>query len=60
MSKGTPSMGKRQKNSHITCRRCGKKSFHVRHKVCSACGFGRSKKMSNYKWTTKRPKVPTH
>jgi len=53
-------MGKRQKNSHITCRRCGKKSFHARHKVCSACGFGRSKKMSSYKWTTKRPKVPTH
>ncbi|MEO2208372.1 MAG: 50S ribosomal protein L37e, partial [Candidatus Poseidoniia archaeon] len=23
MSKGTPSMGKRQKSTHIRCRRCG-------------------------------------
>ncbi|TAJ45322.1 50S ribosomal protein L37e [Methanofollis fontis] len=60
MSKGTPSMGKRQKHTHITCRRCGKVSFHARHKVCSACGFGRSTKMSSWKWTTKRPKTPTH
>ncbi len=53
-------MGKRQHHSHITCRRCGKLSFHAKHKVCSACGFGRSTKMSSWKWTTKRPKVPTH
>lgn len=53
-------MGKRQKHSHIICRRCGKMSFHARHKVCSACGFGRSKKLTSHKWTTKRSKVPTH
>ncbi|AGB01134.1 50S ribosomal protein L37e [Methanoregula formicica] len=60
MSKGTPSMGKRNKFTHIACRRCGKISFHANKKVCSACGFGKSTKISSYKWDTKRPKVPTH
>ncbi|MDT8357106.1 MAG: 50S ribosomal protein L37e [Methanomicrobiaceae archaeon] len=60
MSKGTPSMGKRQKKTHITCRRCGKVSFHARHKVCSFCGFGRSRRMRSYNWISKRPKIPTH
>jgi large subunit ribosomal protein L37e len=60
MSKGTPSMGKMNKFTHIACRRCGKISFHAQKKVCSACGFGRSTKISDYKWHTKRPKVPTH
>jgi large subunit ribosomal protein L37e len=47
MSKGTPSQsgGKR---SHTICRRCGKHSFHIRTKVCSACGFGKTKKIKNY------------
>jgi large subunit ribosomal protein L37e len=53
MSKGTPSMGLRNKHSHIICRRCGKQSFHARHKVCSACGFGRSAKLRRYSWTKK-------
>jgi len=60
MSKGTPSMGKRNKRTHIACRRCGKISYHRRHKVCSACGFGRSTKMRGYRWVVKRPRLPTH
>jgi large subunit ribosomal protein L37e len=60
MTKGTPSMGKRQKNTHIVCRRCGRKSYHARHKVCSSCGFGKSKRMRKYSWVTKKPKIPTH
>jgi large subunit ribosomal protein L37e len=60
MSKGTPSMGKRQKKTHIACRRCGKVSFHARHKVCASCGFGKSKRMRGYQWTTKKSKIPTH
>jgi large subunit ribosomal protein L37e len=60
MSKGTPSKGKRNKQSHIACRRCGSISFHLRHKVCSSCGFGRSSRMRAYDWMSKRPKVPTH
>ncbi|MBN1165956.1 MAG: 50S ribosomal protein L37e [Methanospirillaceae archaeon] len=60
MSKGTPSRGKRQTQSHITCRRCGKTSYHKRHKICSSCGFGRSSRLRSYRWIMKRPKVPTH
>ncbi len=51
MSKGTPSMGKRSgKKTHIRCRRCGRHSYHVRHKVCAHCGYGRSSKMRSYNW----------
>jgi large subunit ribosomal protein L37e len=43
MSKGTPSFGKHNKGkSHIKCRRCGKISYHKKHKVCSSCGYGNS------------------
>ncbi|HEX55427.1 MAG: 50S ribosomal protein L37e [Candidatus Altiarchaeales archaeon] len=45
MTKGTPSMGKKNKrHTHIRCRRCGRFSFHVRKDVCAYCGYGRSKK----------------
>ena len=32
MTKGTPSMGKRQKRSHVMCRRCGSVSYNFRKK----------------------------
>jgi len=52
--KGTPSMGKRSKGkSHIRCRRCGKKTYHVSKKVCSSCGYGKSKRLRSYKWQKK-------
>jgi len=60
MSKGTPSKGKRNKTRHIACRRCVSIFYHVRHKVCSACGFGRSTRIRKYQWLTKKPKIPTH
>ncbi len=60
MSKGTPSMGKRSGRVHIACRRCGSISYHLRHKICSACGFGKSTRMRKYNWIHKRPKIPTH
>ena len=46
MSKGTPSHGKRGKRkTHVTCPRCGKKSYHQRKKRCAACGFGAGKRL---------------
>jgi large subunit ribosomal protein L37e len=51
--KGSPSMGKRQKKTHMLCRRCGSRSYHVRHSICAACGFGRSKRMRSYSWQNK-------
>jgi large subunit ribosomal protein L37e len=50
MSKGTPSFGKRQKRTHVLCRRCGRRSFHIRKKRCSACGYGESSKIKDYNW----------
>ena len=55
MTKGTPSKGKASgKKTHIHCRRCGKITYHIRKKVCSSCGFGKSAKMRKYTWQTKR------
>ncbi|MEA2046788.1 MAG: 50S ribosomal protein L37e [Euryarchaeota archaeon] len=53
MSKGTPSMGKRQKKTHIKCRRCGSVSFNYHTKTCVSCGFGRTKKLRSYNWHKK-------
>jgi large subunit ribosomal protein L37e len=51
MTKGTPSMGKHSgKKTHIMCRRCGKRAYHIRHKVCASCGFGASAKLRQYNW----------
>lgn len=55
MSKGTPSLGKKNKKTHIRCRRCGRNTYHVRKKVCASCGFGRSKKIRRYSWQNKKP-----
>ncbi|MCK4715140.1 MAG: 50S ribosomal protein L37e, partial [Candidatus Aenigmarchaeota archaeon] len=53
---GTPSKGKHSKGkSHMRCRRCGRFSYHVKKKVCSACGFGKSAKMKYYAWSAKKP-----
>ena len=56
MSKGTPSFGKRNKKTHIICRRCGKRAYHVKKKRCAACGFGASSKLRRYSWSRRHPK----
>jgi large subunit ribosomal protein L37e len=53
MAKGTPSFGKKNKVSHILCRRCGKRSFNKSKGFCSACGFGKSKRMKKFSWQWK-------
>jgi len=51
MAKGTPSMGRKSgKKSHIICRRCGSHSYHVSRKICSSCGYGKSKRLRSYTW----------
>ncbi len=54
MVKGTPSMGKKNKKTHIRCRRCGRHAYHVRKKRCAACGFGKSKRIRRYSWQNKK------
>ncbi len=50
MSKGTPSMGKKQKQTHFRCRRCGKHAYHIRKSKCASCGYGDTAKLRNYTW----------
>jgi large subunit ribosomal protein L37e len=54
MVKGTPSFGKMNKRSHILCRRCGSKSYHVSKKTCSRCGYGKSSRLKKFSWQWKR------
>ncbi|MCW4019773.1 MAG: 50S ribosomal protein L37e [Candidatus Bathyarchaeota archaeon] len=55
MGKGTPSFGKRMgKTVHIRCRRCGRRSYHVREKKCAACGYGESPRIRRNSWQTKK------
>jgi large subunit ribosomal protein L37e len=50
---GTPSQGKKNKTTHVKCRRCGEKSYHKRKKVCASCGFGKTAKRREYEWQSK-------
>lgn len=53
--KGTPSMGKRSKGkTHIRCRRCGRHAFNVAKGYCAACGFGRSRRLRRYSWSSRK------
>lgn len=55
MGKGTPAKGKATgRKTHIRCRRCGRHTYHAQKKVCSACGFGKTKKIRKYTWQNKR------
>ena len=54
MGKGTSALGKRNKKTHIRCRRCGHRSYHIRKKSCACCGFGSSKRIRTYNWQNKK------
>jgi large subunit ribosomal protein L37e len=45
-------MGKRNKVTHIRCRRCGRHSYHIRKKECANCGFPRAR-LRSYAWQWK-------
>lgn len=53
MTSGTPSQGKKNTTTHVKCRRCGEKSYHVKKGVCASCGFGKSAKRRSYAWQGK-------
>jgi large subunit ribosomal protein L37e len=54
MSKGTPSLGKKQKKTHIICRRCGSHSYHAQHRECASCGFGKTSRRRSFNWAKNR------
>jgi large subunit ribosomal protein L37e len=52
--KGTSSKGKKSgKKNMVHCRRCSKRTFHMRKKKCASCGFGKSKRLRDYRWKKK-------
>jgi len=54
MGKGTPAMGKKSgKKNMIHCRRCGRRTYHMRKNVCASCGYGKSARLRSYKWQKK-------
>ena len=48
-------MGKKNKKTHMICRRCGKRAYHIRDGVCSSCGFGKTSKIKSSSWQWKSP-----
>ncbi len=53
MTKGTPSYGKRNRKTHIICRRCGKHAYHARKRTCASCGYSaisRSPRIRKFNW----------
>ncbi len=51
---GTPSMGKKNKISHIRCRRCGRSAYHINHHRCANCGYP-DKRLRKFRWQWKQP-----
>ncbi|MFQ6086165.1 MAG: 50S ribosomal protein L37e [Candidatus Bathyarchaeia archaeon] len=39
---------------HHKCRRCGRRSYNFVRGYCAACGFGRSSRMKDNRWKTKK------
>ena len=57
MSKGTASHGKKTgKLTHIRCRRCGKRAYHIRKKKCASCGDGDTARLRKFNWNKKTKK----
>ncbi|MFT4304022.1 MAG: 50S ribosomal protein L37e [Candidatus Woesearchaeota archaeon] len=54
MTKGTAGHGKKSgKSNMIACRRCGQRTYHMRKKKCSSCGYGASPRLRSYAWQKK-------
>jgi large subunit ribosomal protein L37e len=53
MTTGTSAEGKKNKTTHVKCRRCGEASYHTGKERCSSCGFGKSSKRRDYEWQSK-------
>lgn len=45
-------MGKKNKITHIRCRRCGAHAYHINKKRCAACGFPDAR-LRKFRWQWK-------
>jgi large subunit ribosomal protein L37e len=52
MTKGTQAFGKRHHKNHVTCPRCGRRSYHLQQKKCGACAYPEAK-IRGYGWSNK-------
>eukprot|EP01111_Echinosteliopsis_oligospora_P007374 TRINITY_DN22298_c0_g1_i1.p1 TRINITY_DN22298_c0_g1~~TRINITY_DN22298_c0_g1_i1.p1 ORF type:complete len:106 (-),score=4.37 TRINITY_DN22298_c0_g1_i1:105-422(-) len=52
MTKGTSSFGKRHNKTHMLCKRCGRKSYHLQKARCASCGYP-SSRIRKYNWSVK-------
>ena len=54
--KGGPSQGKKGRSKvHRKCRRCGRVALHITKHECAACGHGKSAKLRDYNYQSKKP-----
>ena len=52
MPRSKNALKKQIQKTHTGCRRCGRTSFHIQKKVCSACGYP-SARNRHYNWGKK-------
>ncbi|XP_057620631.1 60S ribosomal protein L37-like [Chionomys nivalis] len=52
MTTGTSSFGKHGNKTHMLCRRCGSKVYHLRKSTCGKCGYP-AKHKRKYNWSAK-------
>jgi len=50
---GCSSFGKRTSKTHVMCRRCGRRAYHIQKAKCASCGYGHTKAMRRYNWSEK-------
>nr|XP_039321620.1 60S ribosomal protein L37-like [Saimiri boliviensis boliviensis] len=52
MTKGTSLFGKHHNKTHMLCRRCGSKAYHLQKSTCGKCGYP-AKRRRKYNWSAK-------
>ncbi|DAC34727.1 MAG TPA: 50S ribosomal protein L37e [Candidatus Thalassarchaeaceae archaeon] len=53
-------MGKKQKSTHIRCRRCGRHSYHKQKRACASCGFGETARLRKFRWSKRNRSMAEH
>lgn len=55
MTKGTRSFGKKHTKSHVLCKRCGQRAYHVQKQQCASCAYPQPKmRRYNFLYKAKR------
>jgi len=55
VTKGTRSFGKKHTKSHVLCKRCGQRAYHVQKQQCASCAYPQPKmRRYNFLYKAKR------